>query len=98
MQRRALHTAFPSLHDSDLEALLPAKAGDLTSLKLAAPARSFLYELDGTPLALDATGRGVEFIPSIFCLWRVPQLLPQIDLRHAGVSTYLLGVMRRHLA
>lgn len=55
---------------SVMQALLPAKAGDLESVKLAAPRREVIYKLDGVPILMDLSGK-YDLMPTTFGLWRV---------------------------
>ncbi|KXZ46941.1 hypothetical protein GPECTOR_39g435 [Gonium pectorale] len=80
--RRSLEKAY-GVSEADLEALLPAKAGELECAKLASPSRVVLYMHDGAPLLLDPNGKG-DLVPTVFALWRLPGLLPQVPARAAG--------------
>ncbi|KAG2496973.1 hypothetical protein HYH03_004979 [Edaphochlamys debaryana] len=87
--RRALEKSFGCSEDA-LEALLPSKAGELEQAKLASPSRVVLYLHDGAPILFDPNGKG-DYTPTIFALWRVPTLLPQVFVKHPAVSRYLVG-------
>ncbi|KAF8056147.1 Eif2d [Scenedesmus sp. PABB004] len=88
--RRSLERALRLGPDSDaLEALLPAKAGDLELAKLPAPSRAVLYLLDGRPVLLDASGKG-DLSPTVMGLWAAPGALPVVLLRHHAVSRFIL--------
>jgi hypothetical protein len=50
--------------------VLPAKAGELVAVKLAAPRRDIIYKLDGLPLLIDTSGKG-DLVPTVFALWKV---------------------------
>lgn len=58
--------------------------------KFAAPSRALLYSLDGVPWLVDVVGRG-DYFPAVFALWHAPELLPQIFVKHAGVTQFLIG-------
>ncbi|GIM15473.1 hypothetical protein Vretimale_18249 [Volvox reticuliferus] len=87
--RRALEKAF-GVSEEALEALLPAKAGELECAKLASPSRVVLYLHDGQPILIDPNGKG-DLAPTIFALWRLPTLLPQVYVKHPAVSRYIVG-------
>ncbi|GLI62284.1 hypothetical protein VaNZ11_004846 [Volvox africanus] len=87
--RRALEKTF-GVSEEGLEALLPAKSGELECVKLASPSRVVLYLYDGQPILFDPNGKG-DFVPTIFALWRLPTLLPQVYVKHPAVSRYIVG-------
>lgn len=79
--------------DSDsaaLDALLPAKAGDLVIAKLPAPSRLVIYLLDGIPVLLDTSGKS-DFVPTVMRLWACPTLLPVVMCKAWQVSQYIVG-------
>jgi hypothetical protein len=86
--RRALQQAFGASEEA-LDALLPPK-GSLSVSKVSPPSRASVYSSDGVPLLVDLSGKG-DFLPSLFALWRAPNLLPQLALRHADVAAFLMG-------
>lgn len=63
-----------------MEAVLPAKAGEVECVKLSSPYRAVLYVHDGAPVVLDPSGKG-DYMPTVFALWRAPSLLPQVGWR-----------------
>ncbi|GLC72504.1 hypothetical protein PLESTF_001258200 [Pleodorina starrii] len=87
--RRALEKTF-GVSEDGLEALLPAKVGELECAKLASPSRVVLYLHDGAPILMDPNGKG-DYVPTIFALWRLPTLLPQVYVKHPAVSRYIVG-------
>lgn len=74
--------------------MLPPK-GDLRVAKVASPSRAHVYSSDGVPLLVDVTGKGDAWLPTVFALWRAPDLLPVLPLRHHDVSRFLLGAPPR---
>jgi translation initiation factor 2D len=74
-----------------LDALLPPKAGDLQQAKLSAPARGLVYTLDGVAVLFDPSGRGDLLVPTVMALWRAPDLLPRVALKHPAVSQFICG-------
>jgi len=86
--RRALAARFGAC-DATLDALLPSKA-DLRVAKVASPSRASIYSVDGVPLLVDVSSKG-DLQPSLYALWRAPELLPALTLRHADVASFLLG-------
>ncbi|EFJ51539.1 hypothetical protein VOLCADRAFT_56991 [Volvox carteri f. nagariensis] len=87
--RRALEQTF-GVSEESLEVLLPAKSGELECAKLASPSRVVLYLHDGQPILVDPNGKG-DYVPTIFALWRLPTLLPQVHVKHPAVSRYIVG-------
>lgn len=75
---------------AELDALIPAKAGDLELAKLPAPSRVVIYLLDKVPILIDTSGKN-DVLPTVLGLWRAPDILPQIFLKHPAVSQYLLN-------
>ena len=60
--------------------------------RFGAPSRAQLYTLGGEPAWLDARlGRPDDLMPTLFALWRVPEILPRIITRHSQVSHFLMG-------
>eukprot|EP00198_Chlamydomonas_reinhardtii_P001918 XP_001691254.1 predicted protein [Chlamydomonas reinhardtii] len=87
--RKALEKVY-GVGEDGLEAILPAKAGELECVKLASPSRVVLYLHDGSPILLDPNGKG-DYAPTVFALWRWPDLLPRVYVKHPAVSRYLVG-------
>lgn len=84
---KALHLDADS---TALDALLPAKAGELEVVKLPAPSRLVIYLLDGVPVLLDTSGKS-DFVPTVLGLWACPALLPVVTCKAWQVSQYLVG-------
>ncbi|KAK8575825.1 hypothetical protein V6N12_063479 [Hibiscus sabdariffa] len=70
---------FPVLwwaSDADIDALLPPKA-EITVSKFQN--RVLVYGVEGGyPLFFDVDGRGSEIYPTVFALWKLPDLLPSL--------------------
>eukprot|EP00879_Flechtneria_rotunda_P024401 GHRR01025864.1.p1 GENE.GHRR01025864.1~~GHRR01025864.1.p1 ORF type:complete len:249 (+),score=97.86 GHRR01025864.1:204-950(+) len=89
--RRAVERSLQLPNGSDgLEQLLPTKAGELELAKLPAPSRTVIYLLDGIPVLLDTSSKS-DFVPTVTGLWRCPQLLPQVHLKHSQVSLFIVS-------
>ncbi|CAI6007627.1 unnamed protein product, partial [Closterium sp. NIES-65] len=87
--RRKIQDKYPGTTDEQLEAILPAKA-DVAVTRLVN--RVLVYGLEnGLPMLFDCDGRGTEIYPTVFALWRVPDLLPSFLLTGEEVSRYLLS-------
>ena len=86
--RSALQAAFGA-SDAALDAVLPPKC-DLRIAKVASPSRASVYTVDGAPILVDVSSKG-DWLPTVFALWRAPDLLPIITLKHADVAHFLLG-------
>ena len=74
---------FPFLDEESLAELLPPKAVFLT-LKLSN--RALAHSVDGAVLFFDPNGRKDILIPSVYALWKYPQLLPALHT-HSPVSS-----------
>jgi len=82
-----------------IDAFLPAKAGELELLRPPAPSRVHIYALrddagDGSsaplvPILLDLSGKG-DLVPTVQGLWRAPGLLPRVPLKHPLVSRFVV--------
>lgn len=73
-----------------LEAVLPSKQGELEVAKVSAPSRMQIYLLDKTPVFVDLSGKG-DLIPTVFTLWRAPDFLPHVYVKHPTVSKFLIN-------
>jgi len=71
------------LDEAALSELLPAKAQVLT-MKLSN--RSIAHSVDGSVLFFDPYGRGDMLVPTVYALWKFPDLLPALHT-HSPVST-----------
>lgn len=88
--KRSLEKSIPSSEECDWEVVLPSKAGDFEVNKLAAPSRISIYLLDKVPVFVDTSGKN-DIAPTIFTLWKAPNMLPRITLKHYAVSQYVIG-------
>ncbi|OMO77514.1 Translation initiation factor SUI1 [Corchorus olitorius] len=87
--RRAIRDRFPTASDADIDALLPPKA-EITVSKFQNRAQVYAVEA-GFPVFFDVDGRGTEIYPTVFALWKVPELLPSFTLKGGEVSRYVIG-------
>ena len=71
--------------EESLAILFPPKCS-ITLTKFTS--RTLVYSVDSVPLFFDVNGR-CDFYPTIFALWKVPTLLPQVVI-HSPVSTFVL--------
>lgn len=56
------------------------------------PNRVLVYVLEGDcPIFFDVDGRGHHIFPTVYALWRVPELLPAFLLKGGEVSRFVLG-------
>lgn len=76
--------------DEDVDALLPLKGGEVEICKCAAPIKAQVYFFDKVPLLVDITCKN-DLMPTIFALWRAPNLLPTVHVKHPAVSQYIIG-------
>lgn len=87
--RRTVKERFSQASDADIEAILPQKA-EITVAKY--PNRAYVYSIEGEfPMLFDADGRGSEIFPTVYALWKVPELLPAFLLKGAEVSRFVIG-------
>ncbi|CAI5497857.1 unnamed protein product [Closterium sp. Naga37s-1] len=91
--RRNIRDKFPGATDEQLDAILPPKA-DVAVTRLVN--RVLVYGLEsGLPMLFDCDGRGSEIYPTVFALWRVPDLVPSFLLKGGEmggeVSRYVLS-------
>ncbi|GFQ05798.1 eukaryotic translation initiation factor 2d [Phtheirospermum japonicum] len=87
--KRAIRDRFPNASDADIDILLPPKV-EISVSKY--PNRVLVYGLEGDcPMFYDADGRGSEILPTVYALWKVPNLLPAFLLKGGEVSRYVLG-------
>lgn len=87
--KRIVRERFPSVSDADIDLLLPPKV-EITVTKY--PNRVLVYGLEGDcPMFFDGNGRGTEIFPTVYALWKVPDLLPAFMLKGGEVSRYVLG-------
>ncbi|KAJ8759478.1 hypothetical protein K2173_007091 [Erythroxylum novogranatense] len=87
--RRNLRDKFARASDADLDVLLPTKS-EITVSKFQN--RVHVYSIEGDfPMFLDVDGRGSEIFPTVFALWKVPELLPSFILKAGEVSRFVLS-------
>ncbi|XP_073305743.1 uncharacterized protein [Primulina huaijiensis] len=87
--KRAIRDRFPNASDADIDILLPPKV-EITLSKY--PNRVLVYSLEGDcPMFYDSDGRGSEIFPTVYALWKVPNLLPAFALKGGEVSRFILG-------
>lgn len=87
--RRTAKERFPQASDADLDAILPPKV-EVTVAKY--PNRVLVYGIEGEfPMLFDIDGRGHELFPTVYALWKVPDLLPAFTLKGGEVSRFILG-------
>ncbi|KAL6498386.1 hypothetical protein OROHE_026654 [Orobanche hederae] len=87
--KRAVRDRFPNASDADIDILLPPKV-EITVSKY--PNRVLVYGLEGDcPMFYDGDGRGSEIFPTVYALWKVPDLLPAFMLKGGEVSRFVLG-------
>lgn len=87
--RRTVKDRFPNASDAHLDTLLPPKV-EITVSKY--PNRILVYGLEGgDPLFFDSDGRGTYIYPTVYALWKVPELLPSFVLKGGEVSRFVIG-------
>lgn len=87
--KRTLRDRFPRASDADIDALLPPKT-EITVSKFQN--RVLVYSVEGgLPVFFDVDGRGTEIFPTVFALWKVPELLPCFMLKGGEVSRFVIG-------
>ncbi|KAA3468437.1 eukaryotic translation initiation factor 2D isoform X1 [Gossypium australe] len=87
--KRTIRDRFPRASDADIDALLPPKA-EITVSKFQN--RVHVYGVEGGfPLFFDVDGRGSEIYPTVFALWKLPEMLPYFMLKGGEVSRFVIG-------
>ena len=76
---------FPSLSEESLTETINAKS-QVVAVKLST--KSILYFVNDVPLLFDLCGRN-DLYPSVFMLWKLPEMIPAITI-HAPVSEFVL--------
>ncbi|PPR92188.1 hypothetical protein GOBAR_AA28492 [Gossypium barbadense] len=85
--KRTIRDRFPRASDADIDALLPPK---ITVSKFQN--RVHVYGVEGGfPLFFDVDGRGSEIYPTVFALWKLPEMLPYFMLKGGEVSRFVIG-------
>lgn len=87
--KRTLKDRFSFSSDSLLDSLLPPKA-EITVAKFQNRVHVYAVE-SGFPLFFDIDGRGTDIFPTVYALWKVPDLLPCFLLKGGEVSRYVIG-------
>ncbi|MFQ6627590.1 hypothetical protein Gotur_005828 [Gossypium turneri] len=87
--KRTIRDRFPRASDADIDALLPPKA-EITVSKFQN--RVHVYGVEGgVPLFFNVDGRGSEIYPTVFALWKLPEMLPYFMLKGGEVSRFVIG-------
>ncbi|GAY54607.1 hypothetical protein CUMW_158040 [Citrus unshiu] len=72
---------------ADIDALLPPQDGDYSVENES----SFTVFEGGFLYFLTLNGRGTDIFPTVFALWKVPELLPCFMLKGGEVSRFVIG-------
>ncbi|KAL9262441.1 Eukaryotic translation initiation factor 2D-like protein [Drosera capensis] len=87
--RRKVKEKFPRASDADIDVILPPKV-EITVTKLQN--RVVVYGVEGDlPMIFDIDGRGSGLHPTVYALWKVPNLLPYFTLKGGEVSRFIIG-------
>ncbi|XP_050363875.1 uncharacterized protein LOC126782630 isoform X2 [Argentina anserina] len=87
--KRTVRDRFPRASDADIDALLPPKVEVKVSKYQN---RVLVYAIEGGyPMFFDIDGRGKEIFPTVYALWKVPDMLPSFMLKGGEVSRYVIG-------
>ncbi|CAD5193222.1 uncharacterized protein LOC103972921 [Musa acuminata AAA Group] len=87
--RRTTKDRFPHASDANIDEILPPKA-DITVAKYTNRVHVYVIE-GGLPMIFDIDGRGTEIYPTVYALWKVPELVPSFLLKGGEVSRYVIG-------
>ncbi|CAL9066119.1 uncharacterized protein LOC135605448 [Musa acuminata AAA Group] len=87
--RRTTKERFPHASDANIDEILPPKA-DITVAKYTNRVHVYVIE-GGLPMLFDIDGRGTEIYPTVYALWKVPELIPSFLLKGGEVSRYVIG-------
>ncbi|CAL9019740.1 unnamed protein product [Prunus brigantina] len=88
--KRSLKNKFPRASESDIDSLLPPKVVEIAVAKFQN--RVHVYGVEGGfPIFFDIDGRGTDIFPTVYALWKVPDLLPSFMLKGGEVSRYIIG-------
>ena len=66
---------YPDLSEEDIKELFPAKA-EVSVRKLSN--KAVAYAVDGVDLFFSPDGHGDALLPTVYCLWRMPHMLPAL--------------------
>ncbi|WOG84533.1 hypothetical protein DCAR_0103717 [Daucus carota subsp. sativus] len=87
--KRTIRDRFPNASDAHIDILIPPKV-EITVAKY--PNRVLVYGIENdVPIFFDVDGRGSQIFPSVYALWKVPELLPAFVLKGGEVSHYIIG-------
>ncbi|GAA0172036.1 translation initiation factor [Lithospermum erythrorhizon] len=87
--KRTIRARFSHASDDEIDILLPPKV-EMTVSKY--PNRILLYCIEGEcPILFDVDGRGIEIFPTVYSLWKVPNLLSAFLLKGGEVSRFVIG-------
>lgn len=87
--KRSLKNKFPRASESDIDSVLPPKV-EIAVAKFQN--RVHVYGVEGGfPIFFDIDGRGTDIFPTVYALWKVPDLLPSFMLKGGEVSRYIIG-------
>ncbi|KNA13329.1 hypothetical protein SOVF_116050 isoform A [Spinacia oleracea] len=87
--RRSVKEKFSRASDTDVDILLPPK-GEITVAKFQN--RVLVYGVEGGfPMFFDTDGRGSDIYPTVYALWKAPELLPAFWLKGGEVSRFIIG-------
>ncbi|XP_038718468.1 eukaryotic translation initiation factor 2D [Tripterygium wilfordii] len=87
--KRTIRERFRRASDADIDALLPPKA-EITVSKFQN--RVHVYGVEGGfPMFFDIDGRRTEIFPTVFALWKAPELVPSFLLKGGEVSRFVIG-------
>ncbi|URD76901.1 Translation initiation factor SUI1 [Musa troglodytarum] len=87
--RRTLKDRFPLASDANIDEILPPKA-EISVAKYSNKVHVYVIE-GGLPMLFDIDGRSTEIYPTVYALWKVPELLPSFLLKGGEVSRYVIG-------
>ena len=90
--KRDVKLNFPDLSDDDMEALLPGKA-EVQLMKLRNKATAYSCG-SADPLFFDPEGRGDLLVPTVYALWRCPNMLDKL-LTYSEVSPKVRALWQR---
>ncbi|KAF6142217.1 hypothetical protein GIB67_037135 [Kingdonia uniflora] len=87
--RRIAKERFVNATDADIDLIIPPKS-EITAIKF--PNRVHVYGIEGGfPMLFDVDGRGADVFPTVYALWKAPNLLPAFTLKGGEVSHFIIG-------
>ncbi|KAH9331350.1 hypothetical protein KI387_003458, partial [Taxus chinensis] len=87
--RRNIRERFSLASDADIDVIFPPKA-EITIAKLTNRVHVYAVE-GGPPIVFDVDGRGTDIFPTVYALWKAPNLLPSFVLKGGEVSRFVIG-------